>query len=94
VLGASKARLDCLHDYELREIDMVWLVLITFYSFYNNPKTLAPVTSTSTSNVLHVGTFSDMSACQAAASGATYVKGTGNAPSYSFVCVNSGTLNN
>ncbi len=89
---------------------MVWLVLITFYSFYNDPKTLAPVTSTSTSNVLHVGTFSDMSACQAAASGAiyvkgtgnapaaasgaTYVKGTGNAPGYSFVCVNSGTLNN
>ena len=28
---------------------MVWLVLITFYSFYNNPKMLAPVTSTSTS---------------------------------------------
>jgi len=82
---------------------MVWLVLITFYSFFNDPKTLAPVTSTSTSNVLHVGTFSDMSACQAAASGATYVKGTGNgpgykgtdnAPGYSFICVNSGTLNN
>ena len=94
MLGASKARFNYLHDYELREIDMVWLVLITFYSFYSNPKTLAPVTSTSTSNVLHVGTFSDMSACQAAASGATYVKGTGTAPSYSFICVSSGTLNN
>ena len=94
MLGASKARFDCLHDQELREIDMVWLVLITFYSFYSNPKTLAPVTSTSTSNVLHVGTFSDMSACEAAASGAIYVKGTGDAPSYSFVCVSSGTLNN
>ena len=54
MLGASKTRFDFLHDYELREIDMVWLVLITFYSFYNNPKTLAPVTSTSTSAVLHV----------------------------------------
>jgi len=73
---------------------MVWLVLITLYSFYSDPKTIKPVTSTSTSNLLHVGTFSDMSACQAAASGAAYVKGTGNAPGYSFVCVNSGTLNN
>ncbi len=73
---------------------MVWLVLVMFYAFHNTPKTLAPVTSTSAGNMLHVGTFSDMSACQAAASAATYVKGTGDAPGYSFVCVTSGTLNN
>jgi hypothetical protein len=71
---------------------MVWLVLMTLYAYNNEPKTIAPVTSTSTSKVLHVGTFSSMAECQAAAAAAVMIKGNGAAPGYSFLCVNSGNL--
>ena len=70
---------------------MVWLVLVFLYQFttVHGPG----AASTSTSKMLHVGTFASMEECERAANSAKIIGRPSEQPGFSFVCVNSGTLN-
>ena len=71
---------------------MFWLVLLFTSIIQLDSSRGASVSSSG--NALHVGTFSKMADCQAAAAAATFKAGMGGqSVGYSFVCVSSGSLN-